>query len=195
MKSRLILGSSSPRRKELLEKVGLEFDIVKPDIDEIILSNEKPSEFVVRIADEKAKKVNSLISGNKTIIAADTVVVINNEILGKPINDKDAADMLNKLSGKVHSVFTGFAILNSNNGVMYTQAVETLVKFKVLNQNEVQGYINSNEYKDKAGGYAIQGIGSFMIESINGSYTNVVGLPLCELVCALNKFKLVKIFN
>ena len=195
MKSELVLASSSPRRKELLSKLGFQFEIIKPDIDEIILDGETPTDFVRRIAEEKARKVNSIVDARKTIIAADTAVVINNEVLGKPIDDKDAARMLNKLSGKSHSVFTGFAILNSDKGVSHSQVVETLVKFKELNQNEVQGYINSKEHSDKAGAYAIQGIGSFMVESINGSYTNVVGLPMCELVDAMAKHKLVKIFD
>ncbi len=195
MKSKLVLASSSPRRKELLQKIGFEFKIIKPDIDEIILDNENPEDFVARIAKEKATKVSTIVEDPATVIAADTVVVIQDEILGKPKDDNDAEVMLNKLSDKVHSVLTGFAIFNSEKGILHVEVVATEVRFKKLNNDEVQGYIKTNEHSDKAGAYAIQGIGSFMVESINGSYTNVVGLPVCELVNALAKYKLVKMFD
>lgn len=195
MKSKLVLASASPRRKELLSNLGFKFEIIKPGIDEIVFDNETPKGFVKRIASEKAEKVRSLVDENTTVIAADTIVVIDNKILGKPEDNKDAEKMLERLSGNSHLVFTGFAISNFGKSVLHVEVVETEVKFKELNSKEVQGYIATGEHSDKAGAYAIQGIGSFMIKSINGSYTNVVGLPLSELVNALTRYELVKIFD
>lgn len=195
MKSKLVLASSSPRRKEYLEQIGLEFEIIVPDIDEKVRDAENPKDYVKRIAEEKALKVASLVSPDKNVVAADTVVLLNGEILVKPLDDKDAFNMLNKLSGKYHLVLTGFSIAGSGKEILHSEVVETKVKIKELTSDEIQGYINTKEHVDKAGSYAIQGIGAFMVESISGSYTNVVGLPICELVNALTKHKLVKIFD
>ncbi|MGH7884440.1 MAG: Maf family protein [Thermodesulfobacteriota bacterium] len=195
MKSKLVLASSSPRRKEYLKQLGIEFEIIVPDIDEKVREAENPKDYVKRIAEEKALKVASLVSPDRNVVAADTVVLLNDEILGKPLDNKDAFCMLVKLSGKTHLVLTGFSIAGGCKEILHSEVVETEVRIKELTEDEIHGYIKTEEHIDKAGAYAIQGIGAFMVESISGSYTNVVGLPICELVNALTKHKLVKIFG
>ena len=191
---KLILASSSPRRKELLGQIGLRFEVVPSEGEEKIKDGEDPVEHVLRLAEEKALDVanNSM---DALIIAADTIVLVNGEILGKPAREQEAYQMLLKLSGKEHRVITGFCILNTGNGEAVKESVETTVTFKELTEEEIQGYIKTKEPFDKAGGYAIQGKGSFMIREIKGSYTNVVGLPICEVVEALQRVGEAKLFN
>ena len=184
--SRIILASSSPRRKALLEKIGLSFDICHSNIDEDIKKGETPEEHCLRLAEEKAKEAAKNVK-NGWIIGADTIVFIDNRILGKPSGIKEAWEMLNLLKGRYHKVCTAFCLLNAATGNKIKRVVESRVKIKNLTDKEIEDYIKTSEPFDKAGAYAVQGIGSFMVEEIEGSYTNVVGLPMEELEEALEQ--------
>jgi len=186
MGKRLILASKSPRRSELLLQLGLDFDVIPSRIIEDFLQAESPKEHVIRLAEAKVLDVGNRYP-DRWVIAADTIVYIDDMILGKPNNREEAMEMLKRLSGHEHWVLTGFAVHHVGEGKGAHGAVQTAVKFKMLTPVEMEWYIQTGEPFDKAGGYAIQGIGSFMIESISGSYTNVVGLPLCELIQMLNQ--------
>ncbi len=186
MNSRLILASKSPRRSELLRKVGLEFEVVPSGVQEDFVKGESPQDHVIRLAEAKAKQVGSNYP-ERWVVAADTIVYINGSILGKPDDRQEALEMLRCLSGQEHWVLTGFAVCHLAKGKADKEAVQTAVKMKDLVPAEIEWYVQTGEPFDKAGGYAIQGIGSFMIELIRGSYTNVVGLPLCELIQMLNR--------
>lgn len=181
MGSRLILASQSPRRFELLKKVGLDFEVIPSRVMEDIVQKESPKEHVIRLAEAKARDVASGYPDH-WVIAADTIVYLDSSILGKPKNREEALAMLRCLSGQEHWVLTGFSVCHFGKGKSDKEAVQTAVKVKTLSPTEMEWYVRTGEPFDKAGGYAIQGIGSFMIESIRGSYTNVVGLPLCELI-------------
>jgi septum formation protein len=186
MSSRLILASKSPRRYELLKQVGLDFEVIPSRVIEDFVQKESPQEHVIRLAEAKARDVASGYP-DRWVIAADTIVTINGTILGKPKNREEALEMLLRLSGQDHWVLTGFSVCHLGRGVNDKEAVQTTVRVKPLTTVEMDWYVRTGEPFDKAGGYAIQGIGSFMIESIRGSYTNVVGLPLCELIQMLNR--------
>jgi len=186
MKRRLILASKSPRRYELLSQLGLDFEVIPSRVMEDFLQNESPQDHVIRLAETKVRDVAGRYP-DCWVIAADTIVYINGSILGKPKNQEEAMEMLRRLSGQEHWVLTGFSVCHLEKGKNDKEAIQTKVKVKTLNRTEMEWYVQTGEPFDKAGGYAIQGIGSFMIESIRGSYTNVVGLPLCELIQMLNR--------
>jgi septum formation protein len=186
MESRLILASRSPRRFELLKQVGLDFDIIPSGIEEDYIRGEPPIKHVLRLAEAKALDVGNRYP-DRWVIAADTIVYVDHSILGKPRSREEAKKMLRRLSGKEHQVLTGFSVRHLEKGKGDREAVRTVVKVKKLTQAEMEWYIRTGEPFDKAGGYAIQGMGSFMIESIRGSYTNVVGLPICELIQTLSR--------
>jgi len=186
MGSRLILASKSPRRYELLKQVGLDFEVIPSRVMEDIVQKESPQEHVIRLAEAKARDVASGYPDH-WVIAADTIVYINRSILGKPKNREEAIEMLHRLSGQEHWVLTGLSVCHLEKRKSDKEAVQTAVKVKTLTPTELEWYVQTGEPFDKAGGYAIQGVGSFMIESIRGSYTNVVGLPLCELIQMLNR--------
>jgi len=192
MGNRLILASKSPRRYELLKQVGFDFDVIPSRIEENFFKGESPRKHVLRLAEAKALEVGSQYPDH-WVIAADTVVYIDHSILGKPKNREEAMEMLRRLSGKEHWVLTGFSVQHLQKGKGDGEAVRTAVKVKKLTPVEMEWYIQTGEPFDKAGGYAIQGIGSFMIESIKGSYTNVVGLPICELIQMLTRLGAIKI--
>ncbi len=181
MARRLILASRSPRRYELLKAVGLHVDIVPSGITEEIIPGESPPEHVIRLAAAKAQEVGTRYP-DQWVVAADTIVCVGDSFLGKPKDRDEAVGMLGLLSGKEHRVLTGFSIRHLGKGVGDEGVVETEVNIKLLASGEMEWYVQTGEPFDKAGGYAIQGIGSFMVESIRGSYTNVVGLPLCEVL-------------
>ena len=181
MGSRLILASKSPRRYELLKQLGLDFDTVPSGVKEDVLDGESPDQHVIRLAETKAGEVGNRYP-NCWVIAADTIVYIHGSILGQPKNGEEALEMLQRLSGQEHWVWTGFSVHHLAKRMGDHEAVQTAVKFKPLSPVEMEWYIRTGEPFDKAGAYAIQGIGSFMIESIRGSYTNVIGLPMSELV-------------
>jgi septum formation protein len=194
MNSRIILASSSPRRKELLHNVGIKFEVVAPLSDESLLHNENPKDYALRLASEKAISVSQNLDGDFLVIGADTIVVVGDEILGKPSDAEDARDMLSRISGREHHVLTAFSITQPKDKILHSEVVDTKVRVKTLEPQEIEGYIKTTEPMDKAGAYGIQGIGSFLIEGINGSYTNVVGLPLVEVLEALNKLGALRLF-
>ena len=184
--NRFILASKSPRRSEMLMKLGFDFDAIPSGVEESPLPGESPREHVIRLAEAKALDFGKQYR-DRWVIAADTIVLINGSILGKPKDEEEALQMLSRLCGREHSVLTGFSAHHFGKEKGGSQAVETAVRVKPLLPAEMKWYVSTGEPFDKAGAYAIQGIGSFMIESIRGSYTNVVGLPLCELVEMLNR--------
>lgn len=186
MSSRLILASRSPRRYELLKQVGLDFEVVPSRVIEDFVHTESPQDHVIRLAETKVQDV-AYRYPDRWVIAADTIVYIDGSILGKPKNQEEAKGMLDRLNGQEHWVMTGFSVCHLEKGKSDKEAVQTSVKVKALTSAEMDWYVRTGEPFDKAGGYAIQGIGSFMIESIRGSYSNVVGLPLCELLQMLNR--------
>lgn len=180
----VVLASASPRRRELLASLGLEFTVLVPAIEEAAKQNETPRALAERLASEKAAAVS--VDPGITIIAADTIVVLDGHILGKPSDEAHATEMLSNLSGKTHAVITGVCI--QKNAVSRVFSVSTEVLFRELTQVEITDYVTSGCPMDKAGAYAIQGGAAHMVCAINGSYTNVVGLPLCELHKALISF-------
>jgi septum formation protein len=187
MANRLILASKSPRRYELLKQMGLDFDVIPSRVEEgALLPGESAREHVLRLSEAKAFDVGTQ-HPDAWVIGADTIVYVDGTVLGKPKDREEAMDMLRQLSGKEHSVLTGFSVNHIGKGKKNQEAVQTSVKVKPLTEDEVRWYVQTGEPFDKAGGYGIQGIGSFMIESIHGSYTNVVGLPVCELIQMLSR--------
>jgi len=167
--------------------MGLDFDMIHSGIEEEgFPQDESPKGHVIRLSEAKAIDVGRRYTDH-WVVAADTIVTIDDAILGKPRNQQEAVEMLHRLSGREHCVVTGFSVLHLGKGKGDREAVQTSVKMKSLTPAEVAWYVATGEPFDKAGGYAIQGMGSFMIESIRGSYTNVVGLPLCELIQMMNR--------
>lgn len=174
---RLILGSASPRRRELLSQIGVVPDQITPaDINEDAAPRERPLAYVKRIASQKAAALE--IGAGDLVLCADTIVHLGTRILGKPADQDTAAGFLKLLSGRRHKVTTAIVLRSSTQ--LWQRQVQTVVRFKQLSDQELQNYLQSGEWQGKAGGYAIQGLGAAMIPSINGSYTNVVGLPLAE---------------
>ena len=186
-KVKLILASGSPRRIELLKMLGCKFRIIPSKAEEKISPRLSPIQNVKRLSRLKAFNVASKISDG-IIIAADTVVVLNQKILGKPKNKKEAQVMLKKLSGKEHRVITGLAVVDAETKKMLQDVTITRVKFQKLTNNLIEKYIASGEPLDKAGAYGIQGKAALLVESIKGDYFNVVGLPLNALNQLLEKF-------
>ena len=185
MNSKLIvLASASPRRSELLESAGINFRVAPADICEEPLPDEPPVDHVLRLAEEKARAAAAGTEG-RYFLGADTIVLCEGEIMGKPKDAADAERMLKKLSGVPHEVVTGFAIFDKQRNGAVREAVRTKVFFKKLRDEEISSYIATGCPFDKAGAYAIQGGAAHMVRKIDGSYTNVVGLPLCEVIEAL----------
>ena len=180
----LVLASISPRRKALLEQIGIPFEAVGSMVDETLSKGMRPSDIACQMAIRKAESVPH-VHKNRWILGADTIVVMNRRVFGKPKDPRDCRDMLLGLKGKNHRVITGFCILDPGGKPVHLESVATKVRVKEMSEIEIEAYIKTGEPFGKAGGYAIQGIGSFMIEHIDGSYTNVVGLPVCEVVGAL----------
>lgn len=181
----LILASSSPRRQELLRQIGVPFSLSPVDIDEFIQPDETPQQYVQRLAQEKAQAASQQ-HPSATILGSDTCVVYQQSILGKPVNNDHAAEMLKQLSGHRHQVITAVALLNAQHQRVIN--VTTEVVFRSLSDNEIQAYIDTGEPADKAGGYGIQGLGAILVNRIEGSYSNVVGLPLTETAQLLQQF-------
>ena len=176
-----ILASQSPRRRELLSRLVSDFEILADDSEETLIPGEKPEQAVKRLAQEKAENVSKKTGKDALILAADTVVVLEGRILGKPKDEADAFHMLSSLSGNTHQVFTGIAVLDAKTGRCETAAEMTKVRFRKLSEEEILRYIASGEPMDKAGAYGIQEKGALLVEGIEGDYFNVVGLPLCRL--------------
>jgi septum formation protein len=188
LSSPFILASASPRRQELLRSVGLKFKTIPAHVNEKYRTGESPRQHVKRLAKDKAL----VIAGKYPeawVLGADTIVVIDGFILGKPKNKVQARKMLRMLSGREHKVFTGFTIAHAAAEVYQTKVIQSAVRFKTISPAEMEWYIACDEPYDKAGGYAVQGKGASFIQSIRGSYTNVIGLPLCEVFETLKKLK------
>ena len=178
---RIVLASASPRRSELLESAGISFTVLPADIPEEPLPGEAPVDHVLRLAAGKACAAAERTSGD-LFIGADTIVLCDDEIMGKPADAADARRMLSALSGRGHEVITGYAVYDRAAGETVSGAVRTRVLFKELSASEIDAYIATGCPFDKAGAYAIQGGAAYMVRGIEGSYSNVVGLPLCEVV-------------
>jgi septum formation protein len=185
-RERIILASASPRRSELLESAGIEFEVCPGDVAEEPLPGETPVDHVLRLSRDKAYEVASRVEG-RYFIGADTIVLCEGEIMGKPKDAADAERMLRRLSGIPHEVITGFAVFDREREGLICKTVTTKVYFKQLRDEEITAYIATGCPMDKAGAYAIQGGAAHMVVRIDGSYTNVVGLPLCEVVEALRR--------
>lgn len=178
MKSALILASQSPRRKELLNQLGYQFKTISADIDEIVLENESPSDYVMRLAIAKAKVVAQTQPADCVVLGSDTSVIFESHILGKPENIEQCCQQLLMLSGNTHQVLTAIAAVKNEQVV--SALICTEVTFKTLTIEEIKRYWHTGEPQDKAGSYGIQGIGGQFVKQINGSYSAVVGLPLYE---------------
>lgn len=210
MAHQLILASASPRRRELLEKIGFTVKTIPAEIEEIMLEEEDPNEFVKRMSRSKVLAVVQRLKGTmataageedgdagqtapvpvgtsrepstRWVVGADTVVVLAGDVLGKPKDVDGAFDMLQRLSGSEHTVVTGFCVFDLLKNKEGIQAVVSRVRMKGMSRPEIEKYLAVGESLDKAGSYAVQGVGSYLIDSITGSYSNVVGLPLCHLM-------------
>ena len=216
---KLILGSQSPRRRELLGRMGLEFTVLTAEIDETKYETEDPEESVCRICREKAYAVASRLSeqncqlsivNSQLVLTADTIVVLDGKIMGKPHDAAEARDMLRALSGREHAVFTAFTLLplkafplggrcpsahtgadegcSDDAAAAFTHCEKTTVKFRELTEAEIAAYVATGEPMDKAGAYGIQGLGSMLVEGIRGDYFTVMGLPICQLAVALKRY-------
>lgn len=189
--NRFILASQSPRRKELLASIGLDFEVIVSDADESVVSKENTpvnvyvQELALIKAAASAKQV--LKDKNAIIISADTIVVLDGKILGKPKNEDDAFDMLKSLSGRTHEVYTGYCVMRIKDGYTVCNSIKTEVTFKTISNDKILRYIRTSEPMDKAGAYGIQGIGGMLVEKIEGDYANVVGLPTSALADTLEK--------
>ncbi len=182
----LILASQSPRRAQLLRQVGFEFSIVPPDVDEDWGDGEAPEQVAVKLATQKARAVAEKI-GKGFVVGADTLVVLDGRFLGKPQNAAEAREMLQFLSGRTHEVFTGFAIVARPEGRVLTDWERTAVTFRTLEPWEIERYVAIERPFDKAGAYGIQDTSALFVESIHGSYYNVVGFPLAKFYVRLKK--------
>ena len=182
----IILASQSPRRRELLERMGLPFRTITPDIDEHMERELPPGELVAAISAEKAGAVAAQAGPDAVVIAADTVVALDGAVLGKPADELDAFKMLSALSGVRHQVYTGVTVCRG--GEKQTAHEVTDVTFRELSEEEIEHYIATGEPMDKAGAYGIQGYGALLIQGISGDYYNVMGLPVCRLSGMLARF-------
>ena len=188
----IVLASASPRRSELMALAGIVFDVLPADICEDVLPGEQPAEHVMRLSREKSQVVAGKTEG-RFFIGADTVVVLDGRIMGKPADDNEAYEMLSELSGRTHEVITGFTVFDRETDICVSRSVVTEVLFKTLAAQEINAYIATGCPRDKAGAYAIQGGAVHFVRSINGSYTNVIGLPMTELyevLCAMQAVNL-----
>lgn len=184
---KLILASKSPRRRELLKLLGHPFQAAVSGIDENSIEGETPAQHVVRLSEQKARDVGSSLQ-NGIVIGSDTVVVLDGEIIGKPADPEEAAKMLMRLQGRTHNVFTGFALFDAGDGRLTSGFETTEVTLRKLTKDLIKQYIKTGEPLDKAGSYGIQGYGSALVTSIKGCYFTVMGLPLAQLMEALNTF-------
>ena len=187
---KVILASGSPRRRELLDQMGIDYEVVVSDVDETSMEDIAPYELVQALARLKAQAVVKAISAEKEkvlVVGADTIVVLENEILGKPANSLEATKMLRKLSGKMHIVYTGVAVVSTQDGLEEVFTEQTNVYMKNMSHDEIEKYVLTHEPLDKAGSYGIQGKGGVFVEKIEGDYFSVVGLPISRLYESLKR--------
>jgi len=185
---RLVLASASPRRADLLRSVGLVFEVTPADIDESVRQGEVPSEYVARLSREKTAAIVERVGGEAIVIAADTTVDVDGQILEKPVDADDARRILRLLSGRIHLVHTGVTVSSSSEPYFRastTHVVETGVQFVELTEHAIDWYLSTGEHLGKAGAYGIQGAAGVFVERIDGSVTNVIGLPLAETIVLL----------
>lgn len=175
----IILASASPRRQQLMQQIGLQFTVIPAEVEEII-TGQPPLELAEKLAGKKAEWVSKRYPG-AIVVAADTIVVIDNQVLGKPVDRDEARLMLQSLSGREHQVITGLAVYRADMDYRYITAETTQVIFRTLEPEDIEAYLDSGEPFDKAGAYGIQGLGALLVERIEGCYFNVVGLPLNRL--------------
>jgi septum formation protein len=183
---RFILASASPRRRELLAAVGLDFEVIPSSVPEIHQPGESPEEYVARLSRDKAGAIAAK-HPERWVIAADTTVLLGDELLEKPADAPDAERMLASIAGRTHVVYTGVTLQNAAAGHHETRVAESEVRMLPLSEREIAWYVATGEPLDKAGAYAVQGIGAMFIDSVHGSYTNVVGLPLALLYQMLKR--------
>ena len=182
---RLILASSSPRRAEILRDAGFAFDVAAADIDETPRPGERAHALVRRLAEAKARAVAARAGSDAIVLGADTEVVVDGEVFGKPADAADARRMLEKLSGRAHEVITGVALLRTRDGALREAIESTQVTFATITPQEIEAYVASGEPLGKAGAYAVQGLGGRFVTRIEGCYFNVVGLPLARVYALL----------
>ena len=192
----LLLGSASPRRREILATLGLPLRSVSLDVDERMRAAESAEDYLVRIASDKLAHAASHAAGCGALLVADTSVILDGKVLGKPAGRDEARAMIAALSGRDHEVWTRFAIASGTTPKVpaHAETVRTRVTFRALDEDEISAYADTGEGLDKAGAYAIQGIGAFAVARIEGSYSNVVGLPACEVIAALRRLGLLERF-
>jgi septum formation protein len=185
----LILASASPRRREILARTGMDFEVIPGDYEEALETGAEPKALAMTLS---AGKALAVARGRRSalVVGADTFIIFGREYMGKPHTPERAAAMLHRLSGRSHSVITGFTVIDADSGRRISDAVETKVWFKTLSGGDIDSYVASGEPLDKAGAYAIQGIGGALIDRIEGDYLNVVGLPLFAVCAALRSFGL-----
>ena len=194
------LGSASPRRKALLETLGISLVVIAVDADECRRPAEGPDAYLERVTLDKLQRAcaDARARATSAVLVADTVVLVDDEILGKPANHGEATAMLTRLSGRTHEVRTRFLLGRgappSGTTTLHAETVSTRVHFRPLESDEIVRYVATGEGQDKAGSYAVQGIGSFAVQWVEGSYANVVGLPVCEVVVALKRAGLLAAF-
>lgn len=186
---RLILASQSPRRKMLLEQVGIPFAVIPSNVDETMKENVDPCEFVKVLATRKATHIMDKCLGSESavVLAADTIVVLDGVILGKPKDSNEAFEMLSMISDNWHEVLTGIAMIDNETGSSLTHVEKTRVKIRSLTPEAIRNYIDTGEPLDKAGAYGIQGLGALLVEKLDGCYFNVVGLPLYRVSVMLSQ--------
>ena len=189
----IILASASPRRKEILENTNIKFDIISSSIEELVLDGESPCQMVMRLAFEKGIDIASKHKSD-LVISADTIVVLDNTVLGKPKDEEEAKLMITNLSGRTHQVITGISLINLENDKKVIDYVISNVKFKNLSEDDINDYIKTKESLDKAGAYGIQGYGALLVEEIQGDYFNIVGLPISKLSDLLKKHFNINLF-
>ena len=182
-----ILASASPRRSELLNNIGLKFKVMVSHVEEDEI---RPDNLNNGLINNARKKGEAVAESHKdaVVISADTIVVLDYHIMGKPVDENDACEMLKKLSGRTHEVMTAFGLICREHNKSYFETITTKVKFRSLNSNEISAYVETGEPMDKAGAYAIQGKGSILVDSIEGCYFNVVGFPISRFFVVLKDF-------
>ena len=181
---KIVLASASPRRSELLRREGVEFEIIPADIEEVQKAGEAPAALATRLASEKALAVAKRLGADppRWVLGADTIVVIDESVLGKPTDPKNAEHLLSRLSGRTHSVITGFAWVNSDGCRVNCDWIESRVSMRDVGAEAIRAYVDTGEPMDKAGAYAVQGMGGKLVEKVEGSLDNVIGLPVQEVL-------------